>query len=289
MVNVIVSSIPDFNVTDLKLKGFKVYEIQSGMSPIPAYVRRDFFKVCLVTGKTHIQYADREYEMDGTFLMFANPHIPYSSKNLSAEQSGYACLFSEEFLKLNDRSESLQDSFIFKIGGMPVVYLDDMQKEFVSIIFKKMLAEQSEDYVFRDNLIRSSLHLIIHEAQKMQPPAKAIQHKNASSRIASVFLALLERQFPVDNPNTPLKLKTANDYAESLAVHVNHLNRSVREVTGKSTTAHITDRVITEAKALLQHTDWSIAEIAYGLGFEYPTYFNNYFKKITGATPRSFR
>ena len=74
-----------------------------------------------------------------------------------------------------------------------------------------------------------------------------------------------------------------------LAVHANHLNRSVKEVTGKSTTTHITERIITEAKALLQHTDWTIAEIAYALGFEYPTYFNNYFKRMTGTVPSNLR
>jgi AraC-like DNA-binding protein len=67
------------------------------------------------------------------------------------------------------------------------------------------------------------------------------------------------------------------------------LNSSVKEVTGKPTTAHIAERIISEAKALLQHTDWSIAEIAYALGFEYPTYFNNFFKKKTGQVPKSIR
>ena len=37
--------------------------------------------------------------------------------------------------------------------------------------------------------------------------------------------------------------------------------------------------------ALLRHTDWDVAQIAYGLGFEYPAYFNNFFKKQTGLTP----
>jgi AraC family transcriptional activator of pobA len=37
------------------------------------------------------------------------------------------------------------------------------------------------------------------------------------------------------------------------------------------------------------YTDWSVADIAYGLGFEYPTYFNNYFKRVTGSTPSAFR
>ena len=44
-----------------------------------------------------------------------------------------------------------------------------------------------------------------------------------------------------------------------------------------------------EAKALLLHTDWNVADIAYSLGFEYPTYFNNFFKKLTGTNPMSLR
>ncbi|WP_235921121.1 helix-turn-helix domain-containing protein [Foetidibacter luteolus] len=40
---------------------------------------------------------------------------------------------------------------------------------------------------------------------------------------------------------------------------------------------------------MLQHTDLTIAEIAYALGFEYPTYFNNYFKRLTGTVPTALR
>ncbi|RZM05180.1 MAG: AraC family transcriptional regulator, partial [Pedobacter sp.] len=87
----------------------------------------------------------------------------------------------------------------------------------------------------------------------------------------------------------PLLLKAAKDYANDLGVHANYLNRSIKEVTGKTTTAHISERLVSEAKAILQHTDWNIAEVAYALGFEYPTYFNNFFKKQTGVSPSSVR
>jgi AraC-like DNA-binding protein len=123
----------------------------------------------------------------------------------------------------------------------------------------------------------------------MQPSENLDQHKDAASRITSVFLELLERQFPVESPNKPLQLKTAQDYAQNLALHVNYLNRMVKEVTGRPTSAHIAERIISEAKALLQHTDWNIADIAYALGFEYPSYFNNYFKRMTGTNPSSLR
>jgi AraC-like DNA-binding protein len=64
------------------------------------------------------------------------------------------------------------------------------------------------------------------------------------------FLELLERQFPVESVVRSAKLKTAQDYANHLHVHVNYLNRAVKEVTGKSTTTHLTERIISEAKAL---------------------------------------
>jgi len=152
-----------------------------------------------------------------------------------------------------------------------------------------MLAEQETSYVFKGDLIRSYINLMIHEALKLQPPNHFYQHKNASTRIANLFLNHLEKQFPIDSVEHPLKFKTAQDYASALAVHVNHLNRAVKQVTNKSTTTHISERIITEAKALLHHTDWSIAQIAYALGFEYTTHFNNYFKRLTGNTPKSFR
>jgi AraC family transcriptional activator of pobA len=104
-----------------------------------------------------------------------------------------------------------------------------------------------------------------------------------------LFLELLERQFPIESSDHPLELKTAQDYANNLHVHVNYLNRAVKEVTGKPTTTHITERIISEAKALLQHTAWNIADVAYALGFEYPTYFNNFFKKMTGTNPKALR
>lgn len=289
MENQLVSSVSGFNTVDLKLKGFKVYEIETAVSPVPAYSRRDFYKICMISGKTMIHYADKGIELDDTFLFFANPHIPYSSEVLCPSQTGYACLFTEEFLKVNDRSESLQQSPLFKLGGTPLFTLDKEQKEFLGTLFKKMLIEQDADYVYKDELVRNYINLIIHEALKLQPSGNFFKHKNASSRITSLFLELLERQFPIESPDRPLMLKTAQDYAARLSVHVNHLNRSVREVTGKSTTTMITDRIIIEAKALLQHTDWSIGDIAYGLGFEYPTHFNNYFKKMTGTVPKSVR
>lgn len=283
------TNLAEANSMELKLKGFKLYEVDSSVSRPHPYIRRDFYKIVLSTGHLMIHYADRSIEMEGTALFFANPHVPYSVERLADLQTGYACVFTEDFLKPHDRSESLQQSPLFRIGGTPVFLLTDEQKATLTPIFQKMLAEQETDYAFKGELIRTYINLIIHETLKLQPSEGLVKPQNAASRIASLFLELLERQFPIESPDKPLTLRTAQDYALNLSVHVNHLNRVVKEVTGRPTTAHIADRVVSEAKALLQHTDWSISEIAYGLGYDYPTYFNNFFKKMTGTNPKSFR
>lgn len=278
----------DFN-SQLKLKGFNAFQIESDGAATRTYSRKDFYKICLTTGHSKIHYSDRSFEQHGMVLFFGNPHIPYSWETISTSYVGYTCLFSEDFIQLAERSESLQQSPFFKLGGTPILKISESQRDFLEILFQKMIEEQKTDYAFKDDLMRNYINLIIHEALKMQPVDGFHQQKNAANRITAVFLELLERQFPVESADRPLQLKTAQDYAGNLNMHVNYLNRAVKQVTGKSTTTHITERITSEAKALLQHTDWNISEIAYALGFEYPTYFNNFFKRMTGANPKSMR
>lgn len=275
--------------SELKLKGFNVFQIEEDSKATRIYSRKDFYKICLTTGKSIIHYADRSFMTEGTALFFGNPHIPYSWETLSTTYVGYTCLFAEEFLQGINRSESLLQSPFFKLGGTPILNITEAQRLFLNGIFQKMMEEQQTDYPFRDDLIRTYIQLIVHEALKLQPLEHFRQDKHAAARITRVFLELLERQFPVESPDTPLQLRNAKDYAHRLSVHVNHLNRSLRQVTGKSTTAHINERIVAEAKAILLHTDWNISQVAYALGFEYPTYFNNFFKRMTGTNPKSLR
>lgn len=288
MENLKTRSLSEFN-SQLKLKGFNVFAIEEDSNGTHIYSRKDFYKICLTTGTSKIHYADRSFEANGTVLFFGNPHIPYSWETLSTTYVGYTCLFSEDFLMASERTESLQQSLFFKIGGTPILNISIEQRQFLNSLFQRMIEEQTADYPFKDELIRNYINLIIHEALKLRPSENYTQEKNASARITSVFLELLERQFPIESADRPLQLKTAQDYAKNLNMHVNYLNRAVKHVTGKSTTTHITERIAGEARALLLHTDWNISEIAYALGFEYPTYFNNFFKRITGTNPRALR
>ena len=102
-------SVSEFN-NDLKLKGFNVFQIEDDANGVRNYSRKDFYKICLTTGQSIINYADRSFDMKDTILFFANPNVPYSWETISRTYVGYTCLFSEDFYKPSDRSESLQQS-----------------------------------------------------------------------------------------------------------------------------------------------------------------------------------
>ncbi len=288
MDKVNINRLSDFN-TQLRVKGFNVYDFESEKYVIRSYNRKEFFKICMDTGHNVVHYANKSYEVDGTILFFGNPHIPYSWETKSPTNYGFACLFSEEYLSVNERTESLLYSPLFNLGETPIFSINEEQKMFIGNIFKQMIAEQDSDYKLKNDLLRNYIQILIHEALKINPAKEITSDKNASTRLTSVFKDLLERQFPIETPEKPLQLKTPQDFASVLSIHVNHLNRSIKTVTGKSTTANISERIIGEAKTLLKFTDWNVSEIAYSLGFDYPSHFNTLFKKITGMTPTEYK
>ncbi len=283
------TEIKELNVSDLKLKGFKIHEMPKSVSPSFTRGRRDFFKIGLVTGGMTVYYGNKILEINDIVLFFVNPNIPHSVVRHSIMSTGYACLFTEAFIASRERTEILKNSPLFNLDGNPVVPLNQEQAVFMTALFKKMQSVHNGDYDYRNELLRSCIELIIHEALRIQPSQHGLQFKNGATRITNMFMDLLERQFPIESTEGPLRLRTAQDFAGNLSVHTNYLNRSVKEVTGKPTSVHIAERIAAEARALLLYTDWSVADIAYGLGFEYPTYFNNYFKRVTGVTPNSVR
>jgi len=252
--------------------------------------RRDFYKVSFVTQTEGIlSYSDKSIHIKGPCLTFTNPMIPYSWQPLNDTPLGYFCVFTEDFIDGSLKNGGLSQSPLFKLGNNHLFIPQDDKLPFITGIYENMIAEMQSSYSNKFDLIKSYLQILMHEALKMQQPDSYYQAGNASQRISNLFIELLERQFPIDSPNQVISLKNANEYATQLSVHTNHLNRALKETTGKTTSEWIAEHLIKEAKALLLHSSWDIAQIGYCLGFEHSSNFNIFFKKETGHTPNQFR
>lgn len=284
------TSFPDIYIqAALKQRGFKVGRSKVLKSPASEFRKRHFYKIVLSIGNVNILYGDQHLKLNGTYLFVSNPRIPYSVEIVSEVQTGYSCLFTPEFIQPEKFTESMQLSALFDRGANPVYKINDEQLDRISQLFEKMIAEEAAGYEYKDDVMRLYISMLLHETIKMRSHDHRILPVDASYRITRQFLELLERQFPVESLKMPLNLHTAQDFANYLGIHVNSLNRAIKKVTGKSTTVLISNRIVMEAIALLELTDWNISEIAYALGFEYPNYFSTFMKKNTGNPPKFYR
>src|SRR6218665_819615 len=270
---------------------FSIPDVLKGMrdSKQMPYNRRAYYKISLISGRNRAEYADKVIDIEKNALLFATPKVPYHWLPQDDQQDGYFCVFTNEFLVQSKAGIMLDELPIFRSGGHPVFQLTDDVKDELHAIFAKMYREIASDYAFKYDLLRNYVLELIHYGQKLQPLSALHPVHSASARIATLFVELLERQFPIESPGQTLSLRSAKDYADRLAVHVNHLNKVLKENTGKTTTEIISGRIIREAKILLKQTDWNVSEIAYSLGFEEVAHFSNFFKKQTSVTPLNFR
>ena len=256
---------------------------------IMPYRRRDYYKISLIRGRNRVEYADKVVDIQESALLFATPKIPYHWLPQDADQKGFFCIFTADFLSKSKMGVALDDLPILQPGRLPIFQLSQEQVGEIDYIFRKMYRELKTDYVYKYDLLRNLVLEVIHYGQKLQPLSVLDTTRNASERISSLFIELLERQFPIESTRQRLGLRSAKDYATRLAVHVNHLNKVLKEVTGRTTTEVIGDRLIQEAKILLKQTDWNVSEISYSLGFDDLAHFSNFFKKKTSLAPLAFR
>jgi AraC family transcriptional activator of pobA len=277
-------SVGHFNIFDVQ----ELYRKAHGKPPM-SYNRRTYHKISLIHGKNRVEYADEVIQVDKYALLFSTPRVPYHYIPLDLEQEGFFCIFTDAFLPKIGEETGFEDLPLFRSDFHPVFILDQMQYDFLLAHFVKMNAELNSDYAFKYDLIRNYIMELVHFGQKLQPAPSQQVPQNASKRITSLFLELLERQFTLESPDQQIELRSPGDFADRLSLHVNYLNKALKESTELTTSAIISRRIAREAQYLLKETPWNVSEISSCLGFEEPAHFSNFFKKYTGSSPLQYR
>lgn len=273
-----------FNVFDIS----EIFRASKSKTEMP-YNRRTYYKISLISGQNKVEYADKTIQIEEYAVLFASPKIPYNYTHLCKEQSGHFCVFTKDFLPTSKIGLELDNLPVFSPQSDFIYQISREQFRQIETVFLKMHEEIKSDYLYKYDLLRNYVMELIHLGQKLKPILPLEINKTAASRTTTLFIELLERQFPIENISQLLQLKTPADFAGVLGVHVNHLNRVLKETTGKTTGEIIGSRIFQEAKILLTHTHWNISEIAFTLGFEEVAHFSNFFKKYSQQSPQHFR
>jgi AraC-like DNA-binding protein len=257
-------------------------------TPTQPYQCRTFYKISLLVGHSQIGYPDGIKYLSQSTLLFTTPKTPITWLPME-KQSGMCCVFTPEFLHPARSGVVLDELPIYKSPEHPLFTLEKKDVKIVKSIYEKMHTAIASTYAYKYDLLRTYTLELIHFGQQLQSTVMAHPNHSNFARITSLFIELLERQFPLDNPHQKIKLRTAGDYANELSIHVNHLNKILKATTGLTTSTLIAGRILKEAQILLRQTNWTIAEIADSLGFSDFAHFAKFFKNETSVPPGTYR
>ena len=279
--NTIRNDADTLNIVDLSITDNPIFSFE--------YSRKKFYTATLLQGNYSLEFEDRNIDISGNSLLFTTTKIPFGVHEAGLGYSGISCVFKEEFITKANSGYRLLEFPIYKPGRQNIYSLTDEQTKRFIEVYNKMLDESRADSPFKYSLLRTYLLEIIFNAQKLAPISSFVKTNNTTEVIACSFIRLLESQFPIESPRDIIKFKTAKDFADSLSLHPNYLNRQVKLSKGRTVTEIIAARLVQEAKILLKLTNWNIAEISSALAFEEPSHFNLFFKKHTASSPTDYR
>ena len=200
-----------------------------------------------------------------------------------SNMKGYVILMTEDFLQraLFDLV-GITSNLLFEPITTQAHFFQNAQSVFPHIERIEEEYNEGNKDAHHAPILSRELGILLLKAERLrckQLP-ESVQNAETSVRLVA-FRDLLEVQFR--------EHWTAQMYADALgfskktlgALTRKHLNRSPKEV--------IDQRLLLELKRFLAHTDLSVKEIAYQLGFEDPSNVNKFFKRVSGSTPTAFR
>ncbi|TAD96065.1 MAG: helix-turn-helix domain-containing protein [Bacteroidetes bacterium] len=245
--------------------------------------RHDFYEILFITQGNGLHTIDfQEYSVNPPCLFFLCSGQIHSLK-LSEDVKGFIFLFTSEFFLMNKKDEHqlLEFPFFYPLDKEnPPLYLQKFEAEKLIFWFQDACAENKELKNDSEPMIRCFLDLILLFCKRIYPKKNDSEQKKGKILVKK-FLQLIDKHYK--------NMRSVNEYAQLLHLTANHLNETVKHLTGRTATDLIREKVILEIKKMLIYTDLGVSEIAFQFQFEDQSYFSKYFKKEVGCAPMTFR
>lgn len=231
-------------------------------------------------GEANMKIGDAQYTVAPQELLFV-PAGSIFSFHEKDEATGYIFNFHDELLAGKYAHKDLLHEFEFlKVWGHPLIRPDESTAASIRYILERLLAEFSENGLQHLNIIQPWFVTLLCEVNRVYQPAPQ-QGNSTATGITNRFRELLVTHIK--------NCRLVADFAAQLNITPNHLNKSVKAVTGKSPTRWIDETIVLEAKALLSQSEFTISEVAAAVGIDDQSYFTRLFRKYAGLTPTAFR
>lgn len=247
--------------------------------------RHDYYTILFFEKGNGIHVVDfMKYKIEDNSIYFILPGQMHQVI-LTAEPKGWVMTFTEEFLISNSIPDKLiNDIYLFNdYGQSPPLSINDKQMPVYLNIVSQMELFTSTLESYTLDAIGSLVKIFLIQSNNHCSLIKTNNPQliETSNHLLRTFKQLLNKHYASHH--------MVSDYAGMLSVTADYLNKTVKNITGKSAKDHIQSKLITEAKRSLLFSNLSNKELSYELGFDESAHFNNFFKKTTGQTPTEFR
>ena len=283
-INEFLSSIPsDYRTSDPNFYCLRLKENEVSMSNYKPPFRKDFYFIALVSnaGKTKITYDNTNVTELNSFLVFQAPGLLYSFfRDNSA--NGYLLYFKKECFSFF-KPEFEREFPFFNILHTNFFKLNQSKFREFAPYFDEVFSSYENTNDNHHTVASLKLLALLYQLKDF---TTAFQQWEESFTTPQQILL---RKFIQLVNNFYIEKRTIEDYAAMLHVTPNYLSQTVRTASDKNALSYINERMLEEAKSIIQFTDLDIAEIAYRLNFSDPANFGKFFKKHTNQTPLEFR
>ena len=233
----------------------------------------------ILEGNGSFAVDEHEFPVTSNHLYFTAPGQIREWKVADIPQ-GLVLIFEEEFLCsfFSDPLFVKKLSFFRNRQAPPKLSISPEQGNYLINILMQIELEIAESK--ETHLLRALLYQALAWLNNVYRSAYQLTVKPQKPRVVR-FFQLVENQYCTEH--------FTSFYAEELCITAGYLNELVKNETGISAKQYIINRLITEARRLLQFSEAPVAEIAWKLGFVDPSYFVRLFRNETGASPLAFR
>lgn len=194
---------------------------------------------------------------------------------------GYLCNFHNDFMSgWFGNTKLLKDYVFLRVWGNPHIRISNLTADFITHLFSRMLLHYTTFGLTQPVLLQANFLTVLSEINHAYQPISG-EPQIYAVQITNRFKELLSSHIKTHH--------LVAEYANLLNITPNHLNKSVRLITGKSPIKWIDEAIVLEAKMLLYQTNLSISEVAAQVGISDASYFSRLFKKYMAITPLAFR
>lgn len=194
---------------------------------------------------------------------------------------GSILLFSRDFYHFGAKADLSLFEYPFLNTPTRGAQLLEVQEDHFTVLQQLsavMGREKDTSETSSIEVIRTYLHIFLLKCKQF---SESNPDKSTDSQLFSKLKQLLEHNYKEQH--------YPSFYTEALNLQPKKLNELCRTHCGFTMSVLIRERLLLEAKRLLLHSDYSIKEISYFLGFEDPAYFNRFFRKSVHMSAGQFR